>query len=525
MKITCFILLASLLTVSLFTFINTSSSAQSNLQDDDPYTMEIPQVAAMAGSAAHLYILSKTDGLIVFRSRKDSLKWLYTAHKMQNHAPSIRADGRFAYLFGDSLRLAVIDPTKSDQDFAHINLPSKPNDVIQYDVVRWKDQLYIPLGKNGLGKTNLRTISYQDSIEQRIQLSQFSNQSIIQIASSGDQLFVLSKKQVLFIFDKRKNGIHFKKKLSLPYHIRNIYEVNSTLMGSNRRGAIYKIQLDDSVQKIGSIGEPIQKIKKWKHWLIIKGSSSRLWVSNKFGKPKLWKRSSRAGNYFAISGGQLWLCQYNQINKVKKRDLQNLPQIGINRVKKLSFGPVLKLQPIKNRVIPYPHALVIPIKFKTTLSAENIQLHLKTSAVHAQVRGQSLYWKPGYKDKNKQYHFKIIASTPDGITSSTSFKVMVEPYNSPPRFVPLRTITIPSGHNYHLKIHAEDPDGSNKNLIRYLGVNLPKGASINAQTGNFQWKPTDQQSGKHEFRIIATDQYGAASYEDVTIRVLGAGQG
>jgi hypothetical protein len=524
MKISYFILLASLLILSLSVIITTSSSAQTSSQGGDPYTMVIPQVSAMAGSPAHLYILSKTDGLIVFRSRKDSLKWLYTAPKMQNLAHSIRADARFAYFLGDSLHLTVIDPTKPKSDFTSIKLPTKSDNVIR-DVVRWKNQLYIPLGKDGLGKVNLRTISPQDSVVQNIEFSQFRNRSIIQAASSEAQIFVLSKKQDLFIFEKEKSGIHFQKKLSLPHQIRKIYVVHNTLLGTNPRGAIFEVNLNGNVQKIGRIGEPVQKIKMWKHWLIIKGSSNRLWVSNRLEEPKLWKSSGRGGNIFAVSGGQLWLCQYSQIKKVNKQALLNLPQTGINKVKNLSFGPVLKLQPIKDQVIPYPHALMIPIKFKTSLSAADIQLHLKTSAVHAQLRGQSLYWKPDYKDKNEQYQFKIVASTPDGITSSTSFKVKVEPYNSPPRFVPLRTITIPSGHNYHLKIHAEDPDGNNKTLIRYIGVNLPKGASINSKTGNFRWQPTDQQSGKHEFRIIATDQYGAASYEDVTIRVLGAGHG
>lgn len=510
---------SSILLIIFFCAVNSFESPARPILQNDSYSMEIPQVAAMAGSPAHLYILSKTDGLIVFRSRKDSLKWLYTVPKMRHPERSLSADARFAYLFGDSIHLTVVDPTKFVGDFPSIKLPSIP-----YGAVRWKKHLYIALGESGLGKLSLIALPSLHSNIQKIRPALFNNQSLIDIEASNDQLFVLSNRQKLFIFNKTKNGIHFIKKLSLAHHIRRIFEINGILAGTNNNGAIFIIRPNGSLQKIGRIGEPVQRIKGWKNWFIIMGKSHRLWISNKPGSLRLWKENGKAGNYFAISRGRLWLCQYNQIKRVKESALKNVVQSGIYNVKDLNPARVLKLQPIKDQVVPYPHALLVPIKLNTTLPVENIQFHLETSALHAKIRGQSLYWKPGYDNIDKQYQFKIIASTPDGKTSSTRFKVTVEPFNSPPRFIPLQTIMIPPGHLYRLTVGAEDPDGSNKHLIRYLGVNLPEGASINPKSGVFRWKPDKKQVGKHEFRIIAADQYGAASFEDVTILVVKRGE-
>ncbi|HLR26754.1 MAG TPA: Ig domain-containing protein, partial [Fodinibius sp.] len=70
-----------------------------------------------------------------------------------------------------------------------------------------------------------------------------------------------------------------------------------------------------------------------------------------------------------------------------------------------------------------------------------------------------------------------------------------------------------------LPINAVDPDGIDKNLIRFIGVNLPKGAAIDESTGTITWTPSVRQTGENTFRVIATDQYGTAASIKVTINV------
>ncbi|HKJ34186.1 MAG TPA: Ig domain-containing protein, partial [Balneolales bacterium] len=97
-------------------------------------------------------------------------------------------------------------------------------------------------------------------------------------------------------------------------------------------------------------------------------------------------------------------------------------------------------------------------------------------------------------------------------------------FNQPPRFSPVHSMSLAVNQAFTLNFHAVDPDGTNRNLVRYLGVNLPKGASINEHTGQFSWTPNSQQVGKNTFRVIATDQYGAAASMTVNLTVVNVKQ-
>lgn len=81
-------------------------------------------------------------------------------------------------------------------------------------------------------------------------------------------------------------------------------------------------------------------------------------------------------------------------------------------------------------------------------------------------------------------------------------------------------MTIPVDEAFTLPVRATDPDGTHRNLIRYIGVDLPDGAAIDEKSGEFSWTPSPRQTGESRFRIIATDQYGAAASTDVVIRVI-----
>ncbi len=468
----------------------------------------------MNSSPAHMYVLSKTDGMAVFRTRKDSLKWLYTAPGMARRGHTLRTDIRFAYLFGGSHRLTVLEPTLATGTYSATKLPDRP-----LDAVRVGENLYVALGADGLGKLNLHTPDAFDSTVQKVDVKALKGQHIIDLATTSGQFFALSNHQQLFVFSKEEKDISFDKEVSLGKHINRLFAVNDSLMAGNKNGAIFTISAKGGLNKAGAIGEPVQKIGSWKDWLIIQGSSGRLWTSYQGEKLQLWKTDSDAGNYFTVSKGQLWVCEYGKISRIYEGKVQaggiKPPESAME-----NGSGKFKIQPIENQVIPYPHALLIPLKISGSIRGQKVHFTLQTNVKNAKIRGESLYWKPQSRNKGDQYQFKVIASTPDGKTSSTRFKVDVQPYNSPPHFIPLRTISIPVGHSFNLPIHAIDPDGMNKHLIRYIGVNLPDGASIDEQTGKFTWKPTARQEGKNTFRVIATDQYGAASSEDVTIKVV-----
>ncbi len=184
-----------------------------------------------------------------------------------------------------------------------------------------------------------------------------------------------------------------------------------------------------------------------------------------------------------------------------------------------AIAQTFNINPIKDQTVTYPNELLLAFQIEGDVPISEVTFSYQSGIDEAIIRGQSIYWKPEMSDAGA-HQIKIIAIAPNGQTASETFTVRVRPFNAPPRFIPVRRITIPVGLPYSLPVTAFDPDGMNRNLIRYLGVNLPQGAGVNEQTGEFTWTPTAKYTGENTFRIIATDQYGAASSIDITIRVV-----
>lgn len=491
--------------------------AQPVLQNDFSYTLEIPSVIGVESSPAHLYVLSDDEGMAVFRSRQDSLQWLYTASGMQQRGTNINADIRFAYLFGDSRRLTVLEPTSVMGAYSSTMLPAQP-----LDAERYKNNLYVPLGSNGLGILNLETPETLDSEVDYIDAPQIQNQNITQVETTPNTVYFLSADGSLFSFNKNENDISFDQQFSLGQNIHRLFFVDGSLWATTPTGEIFEVNSEGELSQLGGIGEPVLQIEHWNNWLIIKGESNRIWSSYQLTEPTLWKPNGDAGNYITATGGTLWISEYNRLSRIAEDTTANAQTIQNQPANPASTE--LQIAPIRNKIIPYPNALLVPLKLQNDFPVENVQFSMQTDVKNATIRGQSLYWQPQSGDRG-EHQFKIVASSRDGQTSSTTFTVDVQPFNTPPRFTPLRTISIPVGQPFNLPISAVDPDGTEKNLIRYLGVNLPEGASIDEQTGRFSWTPTAQQTGENSFRVIATDQYGAASSTDVTIRVIETNSG
>lgn len=501
-----------LVSLALLLSITVSANAQPTLEKDYSYVLEIPSVITMDSSPAHLYVLSETEGMAVFRTRKDTLQWLYTSTGMEQRGNTMTADIRFAYLWGNSRRLTVLEPTSVLGVYSSTLLPSNPRDA-----KRLEQNLYLALGNKGLGKISLAKPASVDSTMDLVDQTRLSSENIIDIEVSSNQLFVLSQGQKLFRYSYGGQGLSFSKELELSKQLRSIYVISNTLYGSDRSGSIYEIDSSGNLAELGSIDEPVTKMEAWKDWLIIRGRSNRLWTSYQSRIPKLWKEDRKAGNYFTVTKDDFWLCEYNKISRVVASSANAKTTRASQNTG--TFEDSLKLEKITNQSIPNTKSLLLPIKVNGSAPANTVQFSYQSNDIkNAHIRGQSFYWKPGSGDVGN-HHVKIIATTSSGKTDSTTFNIEVKSFNAPPRFAPIRPITIPQGEKFTLPMKATDPDGMNSDLVRYLGVNLPEGASINEATGRFEWTPSARQVGKNQFRVIATDQYGAANSIDVAITV------
>ena len=500
-------------------FAASTVTAQPQLQKDYSFVMEIPSVIAMESSPAHLYVLSGTEGMIVFRTQpEDTLQWLYSSTGMEQRGNAMTADIRFAYLYGLNRRITVLEPTSVLGVYSSTLLPQKPLDAERIGM-----HLYIALGAGGLGQISLSTPASVDSALTAIGNETISDNSITDLESSPSQLFALSPAGKLYVFTKTREDIEFSKVFNLSREIDRIFIAGEMLYGSDRDGSIYEIDRNGRLSELGTVGEPVEKIESWNQRLIIRGSSGRLWTSYQNRSPVLWKKDSNAGNFFTVSKNTLWLCEYNQVSRVVT-STQTPVTADTEQPGSQPGDRTLRLKPIDDITIPFSRPLLLPIKLEEGFPPDEVTLTYQSNIEDARIRGNGFYWQPGANDTGT-HRFKIIAASSDGQTDSTSFNIDVRTFNAPPRFTPIRPITIPVGDPFSVPIKARDPDGMDPELVRYLGVDLPEGASINEHTGVFRWEPTIRQTGENKFKVIATDQYGAAASADIVIRVIDTKRG
>lgn len=500
---------ALLLLFVIFAPCQTSAQWSQDFQNQ----MEIPGIVALESSESHFYILSESEGLVVFRAHTDSLQFLYASTGMQRRGNTLEADIRFAYLYGNGRRLTVIEPTSVLGVYSSTVLPAPPKAT-----QRISNNLYISLGERGLAKVSLETPETVDSEPEFIDANRFEGRSILDLASDNHRLlYVLSDNRNIHVFqhDSDIDSIVHEEQVELDRDIRKIFLTNNELIGTDSNGSIYLIDSDGQSREQATVDEPVHKLQVWDNFIAVRTESGKLWVGIFGDDLTLWKDNEEAGNYFTVTEGNFRVSEFNTLSPVhytEPFDNDHTADAGAEEG--------LKLKPIGNVTLPFPRPLIIPIEFEdSAYEPDQISISYRGTVENARIRGNTLYWQPQAAQTGRQ-QFTITASTMDGRADTTSFAVDLRPFNAPPRFSPTRPISIPAEENFELEIEAFDPDGFNTDLIRYMGVDLPGSASLNEQTGVFKWTPNIRQVGDHSFRVIATDQFGAAASQDYEIRVI-----
>lgn len=472
--------------------------------------MEVPGIVEVESSPAHFYVLSESDGLAVFRAHADSLQWLYTSTGMQRRGTKMVADVRFAYLYGDSRRLTIIEPTSVLGVYSSTVLPEVPKSV-----VRVGNDLYIALGQEGMISISLETPESVDSEPKIID----DEKSVNYLATDNNAvLYALSNNRTIQIYEKNQDngGISFREEVQLNRSLEKIFLTDNELIGTDSDGMIYLIDSDGQLRELGNVQSPVDKLSIWENHLVVRASGT-LWIGKMNEDLTHWKKNSQAGNHFTVVENQLWVSEYNSLSPVQESRLASTSRQGEPND---AEQPHIRLKEINDMTLPFPRPLLLPIEIEsTTYSTEEITFSYTGSVDDAKIRGNTLFWQPRASQTGRQ-NFTLLATTADGMEDSIEFSVDFRPFNSPPRFAPTRPVTVPVEEAFEFEIEAFDPDGGESALIRFLGVDLPSGANLNERTGLFRWTPNIRQVGTHTFQVIATDQYGAAASQDFELRVV-----
>lgn len=481
-----------------------SGLVHAQLTKDLSRQIEIPNIVNLQSSETHLYALSESEGLVVFRAYSDSLQWLYSSTGMQQRGHILEGDIRFAYLYGDSRRLTVIEPTSVLGVYSSTVLPDVPQSA-----KRVGDYLYIALANSGFGRISLETPESVDSGFEVI-----NETATLDLASDdGQTVFVLEDGNKIGVYTIREGEISLSEEVQVEENLEKLFLVKGELMGSDNNGNLYMISSNGRTDQVANVESSVNKISIWNDRIILRTENSEIWVEETSGDFNRWKTDKQAGNYITVSEDRFWISEYNKIFPIVEGAGQE--QMVNNNSSSGSFA----LKDIEDVVLPFPRPLLLPIEFEGNVNSDNVAISYRASFNNAQIRGNTFYWQPAATQSGR-HSVTITASMADGRTDTTQFVINLRPFNSPPRFTPSRPISIPVGEAFNLRISAVDPDGMDQSLNRYLGVDMPNGAQINETTGRFNWTPTDRQVGEHSFRVIATDQYGAAASQDYTINVV-----
>lgn len=495
---------------SLFLF-NGISFAQNQIVQDYSKVLNIPNIRTIEASTSHLYVLSETDGMAVFRAYEDSLQWLYTSSGMQRRGHTIDADIRFAYLYGDTKRLTVLEPTSVLGVYSSTLLPAKP-----LGVARLQNDLFIALGSEGLGKLSLETPETVDTDAEIIGNDVIGRTDVLDVASSiiSDQLFVLTNDAKVHVFSINDGVFELESSVTLRTQIHNLFLDEGLIWGATRAGDLFQVNANGLGKNLGNIEEGVVDIVSWRNNVFARGASGNIWISTNERDFKVWKNDTAAGNQITKSSYTVWMNAYSKLSPLK------IAQASESTTTNQPLSPEgLKIKPIENVILTYPKPLLMAIEFEENYSVSDVELTYRSNASNASIRKQGLFWQPSVNQVGLNW-FTIIATNTKGETDSTRFTVDVRTFNSPPRFSPVRNSSIVVNDAYQTKFNAVDPENPSNSLIRYLGVDLPEGANLNERTGAFSWTPTERQVGKITFRIIATDEQGAATSQDITLTVL-----
>ncbi len=479
--------------------------------------MEIPEIRTIASSETHLYVLSEREGLMVFRTTTNSLQWLYNSSGLANRGHRLVTDIRFSYLFGREGRITVIEPTSVLGVYSSTQLLNNPNDVI-----RVNSDLFIADNDHGIRKLSLETSESVDTPPEPV----FNHdRPIISVAQISRQLFALDDQNRLFVFEYENGNINPESDHQLPGTSGSMHVVGNRLYMTTPDGEIFRIRTDGRSDKLFGIDEAVTHLKWWNENYLIRGESNRIWIAHQGLTPTLFRDDPNAGNHITTFKGQLWISEYQQLCRwvdadhiARFEESEEPDQVDTIVPDRLPEEP-LRIAPIDNQIIPYPRPLLVAFSLESNHDISTVRFQQKSRINDIRIDGNSLYWQPSAGDAGT-HTISVVATSLEGQTDSTSFRVNVRPFNTPPRFSPVRPLSITVNEEFSIPFQATDPDGIDKELIRYIGVDLPEKASLDERSGEFVWTPSRRQAGEHKFQIIATDQYGAASSLDVTINVV-----
>lgn len=506
------------LSVTFLLMFSGHSNGQNLIRTGDQY-MTMPGLISMESTPLHFYALSEEDGLVIFRNYSDSLSYLLTLDAYSGTNRSFSADLRFGYLYGgDDNRVTIIDPTSLLGTFSSTRLPE-----LTKQVARLQSHLYMLTESGELYQSDLSNSAAFDTTTALSPL--FENLSFTTITGNESKVWALDSNHRIYTISLNNSDIPVSGSSfeTLP-SISNLKFTGNMLYGWNEEGDLFEIA-EEQTRKAATFPSSVHSIEFHNERLYIVTNRHSVYTITD-DQPVALRTTSEAEHKLVGADNKLFLSSFDDIynvrfdstRKVTRKELtlpEESPKTNPSGAKANSWS--LK-KPDSRYTITYPRPFTLHLDTEPVSAGPDLTYYAQSNILGITFEENNLYYKPAAADIGT-HPVKIIATDDFGNADSAIVVLDVRAFNMPPRFTPIRKLSIGVGEQFELQIRAIDPDGQNKNLVRYVGLDMPQGATIDEKTGLFSWTPSARQVNTYQFRVIATDQYGTAASTDVTISV------
>lgn len=486
-----------------------SLSAQSNLK------LRVEGLKQTVFSGIHAYFLKEDGSMAVYRQKKDSLLFVFENADFGFKGKIIDQDARFAYGYdSQEQRFFIFDPTSLLLTYSAVELTFEPLRVLRQDTT------ILLLGSEQWASSSLSSPS---AFERQLRPKFMDDSLKVQryFLGFGDQLIGQRQQGDIVAFDmnidadtlqwNRVDSLHQFTENALIGYLDKEYLLRWD--AKEKRLHINILAFDTDI----SFPFPAKPLKT----LRLSDGQSFAFLT---AEGSLWQWEAASGlrerirpgselNMY-VSQGQNWLRNGDRI-ELMGVEFTPLDAAKIDSTAGLAEPAFSTLNRIS---IPQSQLFLMPLPLEKGFLRPDLEFVLDGPAA-MMVQDRSLLWRPALGDVGLNTMTLYVFSA-QGLADSVQIEVDVRPFNSPPVFLPARDRTLVAGEETEIRLAARDPDGIDPNLMRYIGRSMPDGASIDASTAKILWTPRADQVGMHQLEVIATDQYGASSRQQIQLKVV-----